>query len=251
MLLVAHMRFDVLEADERRLLELKATNMTANATLVEQVMHEISVVSTGGLKSGPSRGSGPKSYPPDASDDDSPVSSLFFDEDEGADTASQRGAAANKQLYWYDLKNWSPHREKNEPLFQKKPMHGDKDYQRQYHQSFFHPDKDRLLGIPGYSLVDKFNNKEGAFAIPGVQRRLNFLMHGPPGTGKSKFVRTLAMYLQRHVVSFSLTQIETEGQLMTILDDLKSITDDPRKLATELGYEVPPPSPNPSAMTLS
>ena len=54
------------------------------------------------------------------------------------------------------------------------------------------------MGIPGYSLVDKFQRMEGAYAIAGVQRKLNFLLNGPPGTGKSKFVRTLSMYLQRH-----------------------------------------------------
>ena len=79
--------------------------------------------------------------------------------------------------------------------------------------------------------------RAGAYAIPGVQRKLNFLLHGPPGTGKSKFVRTLSMYLGRHVVSFALTQVESEAQLITLLDNLKCITDDPKKPAWDLCYE--------------
>merc|ERR1712048_1460223 len=59
--------------------------------------------------------------------------------------------------------------------------------------------------------------------------KLNMLLYGPPGTGKSKFARTVAMYLKRNVVSFTLSQIATEIQLMTLLDDLRTITDIPQK----------------------
>ena len=66
--------------------------------------------------------------------------------------------------------------------------------------------KDKLLGYP-YSLIDQFRDGKGNYSVPGVQRKLNLLLHGPPGTGKSKLLRTLAMYLQRHVVSFTLSQV--------------------------------------------
>eukprot|EP00658_Telonema_sp_P-2_P020321 TRINITY_DN18039_c0_g1_i1.p1 TRINITY_DN18039_c0_g1~~TRINITY_DN18039_c0_g1_i1.p1 ORF type:complete len:878 (-),score=211.05 TRINITY_DN18039_c0_g1_i1:151-2784(-) len=161
----------------------------------------------------------------------------LFAQDSDNDTPDQN--IPDKQLFWFDLKGWNNLRNDGviQPIYNKKPIHGTKSHQRQYHKSFFHPDKDRLIGIPGYSLLDKFEGSEGAYAIPGVQRKLNFLMHGPPGTGKSKFVRTAAMYLQRHVVSFSLGQVETEGQWLTLLDSLKTITDDAKKPANNMSFD--------------
>jgi DNA replicative helicase MCM subunit Mcm2 (Cdc46/Mcm family) len=104
------------------------------------------------------------------------------------------------------------------------------------HHSFFHPRKDRLLGS-AHSLIDQFRDGTGNYAVAGVQRKLNLLLHGPPGTGKSKLVRTLAMYLQRHVVSFTISQVATEVQLITLLDNLKCISDDPKKPDLDMSYE--------------
>ena len=75
------------------------------------------------------------------------MSSLF---DDGNDNYPTGGVAKSdgggkvpekKQLYWYDLKGWSRRPDNPEPLFQKKPIHGDAKYQAEYHQSFFHPQK--------------------------------------------------------------------------------------------------------------
>jgi len=135
---------------------------------------------------------------------------------------------AHKQLYWYTLADWGgdDNRGSNapRPRFRKTPIYGDRDYQMNYHYSFFHPKKNQLLGT-SYSLLDQFRDRTGNYAVRGAQQKLNFLLHGPPGTGKSKFVRTVAMYLQRHVVSFTMTQVETEIQFLTLIDDLNAITD--------------------------
>ena len=45
--------------------------------------------------------------------------------------------------------------------------------------SFFHPDKDQILG-----LVNQFTDKKGKFGIAGYPQKLGFLLYGPPGTGK-------------------------------------------------------------------
>eukprot|EP00316_Scyphosphaera_apsteinii_P008370 CAMPEP_0119300784 /NCGR_PEP_ID=MMETSP1333-20130426/2689_1 /TAXON_ID=418940 /ORGANISM="Scyphosphaera apsteinii, Strain RCC1455" /LENGTH=454 /DNA_ID=CAMNT_0007302681 /DNA_START=187 /DNA_END=1551 /DNA_ORIENTATION=- len=45
------------------------------------------------------------------------------------------------------------------------------------------------------------------------------------------------MYLQRHVVSFTISQVATEVQLITLLDNLKCVTDDPRKPDLDMSYE--------------
>lgn len=50
--------------------------------------------------------------------------------------------------------------------------------------SFFHPEKEAVL-----TLVSAFENKTGKFAIPGYPQKLGFLLHGPPGTGKTSFIK--------------------------------------------------------------
>eukprot|EP00746_Dinoflagellata_sp_MGD_P131489 gnl/MRDRNA2_/MRDRNA2_65273_c0_seq1.p1 gnl/MRDRNA2_/MRDRNA2_65273_c0~~gnl/MRDRNA2_/MRDRNA2_65273_c0_seq1.p1 ORF type:complete len:1048 (-),score=179.05 gnl/MRDRNA2_/MRDRNA2_65273_c0_seq1:424-3567(-) len=133
------------------------------------------------------------------------------------------------KLHWWTLIGWENDKSSRGktvpiPVWKKAPIHGDRTYQTNYHYSFFHPKKHQLLGSR-MALLDQFRDGTGNFAVPGAQRKLNFLLHGPPGTGKSKFVRTMAMYLQRNVVSFTLSQVETELQFMTLLEDLSCIKD--------------------------
>jgi len=160
--------------------------------------------------------------------DEDAVANLFR-EPQG-NTAGGEAKEQKKQLYWFDLKTFTTKSSYKKgggtelvPDFLQKPIHGDLAYQEAYHHSFFHPEKDVLLGTKGYSIVDKFRHKTGAYAIPGVQRKLNLLLFGPPGTGKSKLIRTLAMYTQRHVVSVQLAKIKTHAQLMLVMENLKMI----------------------------
>merc|ERR1711879_569928 len=132
------------------------------------------------------------------------------------------GAEENKQLFWYTMSRWDS--DGRWPVFKKSPIYGDREYHLNYHQAFFHPKKNQMLGNP-QALLDQFRARTGNYSVLGASQKLNFLFHGPPGTGKSKLVRTMAMYLQRHVVSFQLSQVETEENLLTLLDDLKAITD--------------------------
>lgn len=80
--------------------------------------------------------------------------------------------------------------------------------------SFFHPEKATIL-----SLVDQFVNKTGKFSIPGYPLKLGFLLHGPPGTGKTSFIKALAQYTGRHVVNIPLSKIRTNQELMNIMFD--------------------------------
>ncbi|GAX76373.1 hypothetical protein CEUSTIGMA_g3819.t1 [Chlamydomonas eustigma] len=82
--------------------------------------------------------------------------------------------------------------------------------------SFFHPDKDQIIG-----LVNQFQEKKGKFGIAGYPQKLGFLLYGPPGTGKTSFIKALAQYTKRSVISIPLTKIHTNQELMDIMFDQK------------------------------
>jgi hypothetical protein len=56
------------------------------------------------------------------------------------------------------------------------------------------------------------NNKEW-YKKNGVPYTLGIALHGPPGTGKTSFIKSLATYLNRHIVSMPLSRIKTKKQL--------------------------------------
>ena len=69
-------------------------------------------------------------------------------------------------LFWLDLLSFNNlyrirERVCPKPDFTRKPIHGDLEYQTSYHHSFFHPQKDNIFGIKGFSVVDKFRDKQG------------------------------------------------------------------------------------------
>jgi hypothetical protein len=92
-----------------------------------------------------------------------------------------------------------------------------KRYQLSDDKSFttlFHPDKLAIM-----ALVDSFLHKRGKFAIPGYPHKLGFLLHGPPGTGKTSFIKALAQYTGRSIVSIPLERIKTNQELMDMMFD--------------------------------
>ncbi|GBF99025.1 ubiquinol:cytochrome C oxidoreductase biogenesis factor, partial [Raphidocelis subcapitata] len=80
--------------------------------------------------------------------------------------------------------------------------------------SLFHPEKHSLL-----ELLDAFSNKTGKFAISGYPQKLGFLLHGPPGTGKTSFIKALAQHTGRSVVSIPLSRVRTNQELMDMMMD--------------------------------
>ena len=82
--------------------------------------------------------------------------------------------------------------------------------------SFFHPEKDSVI-----ALVDQFVAKTGKFAIPGYPQKLGFLLHGPPGTGKTSFIKALAHHTNRHIVNVPLKRIRTNQELNSVFLDQK------------------------------
>jgi hypothetical protein len=66
-------------------------------------------------------------------------------------------------------------------------------------------------------LVDDFEDKKGMFSNPAIPYKLGFLLHGPPGTGKTSMIKAMASYTKRHIVSVPLSGIETNTELSGIM----------------------------------
>jgi DNA polymerase III delta prime subunit len=61
--------------------------------------------------------------------------------------------------------------------------------------------------------IDFFLNNREWYYDKGIPYTLGIGLHGPPGTGKTSFIKALATYTNRHIVSFSLKVVKTKYQL--------------------------------------
>ena len=112
--------------------------------------------------------------------------------------------------YFYQLQSFStPESDTgvSVPMFKRFPISDDRDF-----DTMFFPEK---LSIT--RLVDNFTNKTGKFGIEGFPHKLGLLLHGPPGTGKTTFVKSIATHLKRHIVSIPLGKIKKNQQLYDIM----------------------------------
>lgn len=76
------------------------------------------------------------------------------------------------------------------------------DFSKKKFKMFFHQEKNYLLNFIGKINDSKF------FEDLGQSAQLNLILYGPPGTGKSSFIYRLAKYLNRHIVSVDLSNID-------------------------------------------
>jgi hypothetical protein len=95
---------------------------------------------------------------------------------------------------------------------------GDKVFFQQYvlgsnkgFDTLFFPRRDATL-----TLIDQFLQRRGRFAVEGFPQKLGFLLYGPAGTGRHTFVKALAAYTGRHIVSVPLSKLRTNQQLYDI-----------------------------------
>jgi len=102
------------------------------------------------------------------------------------------------------------------PLYKKYKLTSDKTF-----DTLFFPEKESVL-----RLVDDFLKRQGKFAIEGFPQKLGLLLHGPPGTGKTSFVKALATLTNAHIVSVPLAKLSTNQQLYDIMFDLVFPTKD-------------------------
>lgn len=69
--------------------------------------------------------------------------------------------------------------------------------------------------------IDFFLNRREWYDTYGIPYTLGIGLCGPPGTGKTSFIKALASYTRRHIVVLSLKIIKTKTQLNKFFHELK------------------------------
>jgi hypothetical protein len=75
-------------------------------------------------------------------------------------------------------------------------------------------------------LLDDFQAKSGKFAVEGHPYKVGFLLHGPPGCGKTSMVKAIAAHTGRHIVTVSLDKICSNGALEEVMTSERYCTSD-------------------------
>jgi len=63
--------------------------------------------------------------------------------------------------------------------------------------------------------IDFFLKNREWYYSKGIPYTIGFGLHGPPGTGKTSFIKSLARYTNRHIIVLSLKLIKTQRQLQS------------------------------------
>jgi chaperone BCS1 len=78
---------------------------------------------------------------------------------------------------------------------------------RKFNNLFFE-NKQKIL-----DKIDFFTNNKKWYFDKGIPYSLGIGMHGPPGTGKTSFIKALANYTGRHIIIISLKLLKTKNDL--------------------------------------
>ena len=97
--------------------------------------------------------------------------------------------------------------------------------------SLFFPEKDAVI-----KALDEFMEKTGKYAVKGRPHKMGFLLHGPPGTGKSTFAKALAEKTGRSMVHIHLGGIRTNKQFRNIFHGKARNLHGQNTLSASVGY---------------
>ena len=78
--------------------------------------------------------------------------------------------------------------------------------------NMYFDEKDKIL-----KNIDHFTKNKELYQRLGIPWTLGILLHGPPGCGKSSFVKALANYTERHIIEVPLNRIKTYGALRKVM----------------------------------
>jgi len=82
--------------------------------------------------------------------------------------------------------------------------------------------------------IDWFMNNEHWYTEKGIDYKRGYLLHGPPGTGKTSSIKAIANKYSMPIFSLDLESIKTNNQLITLANDiLYESPDKPYILAIE------------------
>jgi len=87
-------------------------------------------------------------------------------------------------------------------------------------KNLFFDQSDAVIGK-----VDFFLKNRDWYYEKGVPYTLGIGLHGPPGTGKTSFIKALANHTGRHIVSISLKLVKTKSQLEGVFFECRYNTD--------------------------
>jgi chaperone BCS1 len=80
--------------------------------------------------------------------------------------------------------------------------------------SLFFQQKEHIINI-----IDNFINKKGRYEIKGSPHKLGVMLYGVPGSGKTSIIKAIASYTNRHIINVPLAKIETNQELINIMND--------------------------------
>jgi len=64
--------------------------------------------------------------------------------------------------------------------------------------------------------VDMFIHHKDWYIKKGIPHTLGILLHGPPGTGKTSIIKSIAKDTNRHVINIKLYKDTTQTQLRNL-----------------------------------